>query len=299
MDNQRIILPSKLEVLEDNGRKGKFLIKGLYPGYGHTLGNSLRRIILSSIEGIGIISIKIDGVAHEFSTIEGVKEDVINVILNLKRVVFKTDSPEEFTLTLKATEGVITAEQINTPSQVEIVNPETYLFTVTGKKEINIEFIIKKGLGYVSKEDLTEDKLPSGTIVMDTSFTPIRKASYVVDDMIVGKRTDYNKITFSIETDGTIDAIDVMNQSLEIMREQITSIIEGNPEEVNIVEEPEKEEILVTSLNISEKLLEKIIKASIKTVDELDEKSDAELLAIDGIGQKAVSDLRDAVDKLK
>jgi DNA-directed RNA polymerase subunit alpha len=298
MNNQKIVLPSKLEVLEDNGEKGKFVIKGLNPGYGHTLGNSLRRIILSSIEGVGITLIKIDGVPHEFSTIEGVKEDVINIILNLKRVIFRTTSEEELTVNLTAKKGEVTANDIDAPSQIEVMNKDTYLFTVTGDKDIEIEFIVKKGLGYVPKEDLVDDKLPAGSIVMDTSFTPIRRASYTVENMMVGKRTDYNKIMFSIETDGTIDAVEVMNKSLEIMREQISAIIEGSDEEI-IIDEPEKEEILVTSLNISEKLLEKIIKSSIKTVDDLDAKSDAELLAIDGIGQKAISDLRDAVNKIK
>ncbi len=298
MDNQKIVLPSKLEILEDNGEKGKFVIKGLYPGYGHTLGNSLRRIILSSIEGVAITLIKIDGVSHEFSTIEGVKEDVINIILNLKRVIFKTASEEEFTVNLTGKKGEVYAKDIDVPSQIEVINKDIYLFTVTGDKDIEIEFIVKKGLGYVPKEDLIEGKLPAGSIIMDTSFTPIRKASYYVEDMMVGKRTDYNKIIFSIETDGTISTVDVMNKALEIMKEQITAIIEGTNEE-EVIEEPEKEEILVTSLNISEKLLEKIIKASIQTVDELDAKTDAELLAIDGIGQKAISDLRDAINKIK
>src|SRR3989338_9897706 len=165
MPEYKIILPSKPKVVVEEGNKGVFEIDGLYPGYGHTLGNSLRRIILSSLPGASIISIKIDGISHEFSTMEGVKEDVIVIILNLKRLRFKmlSDEPQTVTLAIKGPKEV-TGADIKTSGQVEILNPEQHIAEVTGKVNLNIELRIEKGLGFVPKEIFQKEKVEIGTI---------------------------------------------------------------------------------------------------------------------------------------
>ena len=198
-----MIRPVNLEIDPDSQKSnyGKFVAKPLERGYGQTLGNSLRRVMLSSIPGTAITAIKIDGVAHEFSTLEGVKEDVLTVILNLKRTVIRLDTEEDQELTIDVKgEGAVTAKDIELPGQATVVNPDNHILTVTDKKvAFKVAFTVKKGLGYVAKEDLSKEKLSTGTIVLDSSFTPVRRASYEVDNMRVGDRTDFNKITFAIE----------------------------------------------------------------------------------------------------
>ncbi len=221
-----ITLPTKPQTISEDGNKGSYQIDNLYPGYGHTLGNSLRRIILSSIPGVGVVSVKIDGVPHEFSTIDGVKEDVIAILLNLKKTVFRLQGVDEAEISLEVKgDGMYKAKDITAPSEVEIVTPTSHILTVNDKKaSFTISISLKRGIGYVSKEELFEGKVPVGTIVLDTSFTPIRRASYEVENMRVGDRTDFNRIKFSIETDGTLTPREVIDQSIEIMIEQLQAM---------------------------------------------------------------------------
>jgi DNA-directed RNA polymerase subunit alpha len=221
-----ITLPTKPEQISNDGFKAQFAIENLYPGYGHTFGNSLRRIILSSIPGVAVTTVQIDGVDHEYSAIEGVKEDVVTILMNLKRVVFRLEGSDEIECTLKVNgDKTYTAQDIEASSEVEIVTPDTPILTVNDKKaSFNITFTIKKGIGYVAKEDIYEGKLPVGLLVMDTSFTPIRRVTYEVENMRVGDRTDFNKIIMYIETDGTLTPQEVLDQSLGIMHEQIQAM---------------------------------------------------------------------------
>ena len=222
-----ITLPTKPQQINDDGFKAQFAIENLYPGYGHTFGNSLRRIVLSSIPGVAVTTVQIDGVDHEYSVIDGVKEDVVTILLNLKRVVFRLEGADEIECTLKVNgDKQYTAADVDAPSEVEIVNPETPIVKVNDKKaSFNITFTVKRGIGYVAKEDLHEGKLPVGLLVMDTSFTPIRRVTYEVENMRVGDRTDFNKIIMYIETDGTLTPQEVLDQSLGIMHEQIGAMI--------------------------------------------------------------------------
>src|SRR3989338_8012665 len=163
MSDHTIILQSKPQVISEDGNSGVYEIDGLYPGYGHTLGNSLRRIILSSLPGAAITLVKIDGVSHEFSTIEGIKEDVITILINLKKVRFKmlTDEPQTVSLSIKGPRNVV-ASDINTPGQVEVLNPNQQIAEIVGKNtELNIEMTVEKGLGYVAKESIHKDKVIS------------------------------------------------------------------------------------------------------------------------------------------
>src|SRR3990167_4686980 len=206
MIDYTILLPSKPKVISEEGERGVFEIEGLYPGYGHTLGNSLRRIILSSLPGVAITAVKITGVAHEFSVIEGVKEDVVTILLNLKkiRMRFTTDEPQMLTLKIKG-EKLVTAKDLEVPGQVEILTPEAHIATLTGKSAaLEMEIRAEKCLGFMPKEMVDKNRVEIGAIALDGIFTPIRRASYEVENMRVGDRTDFNKLRLFIETDGTV-----------------------------------------------------------------------------------------------
>src|SRR3989344_79231 len=205
MPNVNIILPSKPKVISEKDNTGVYEIENLYPGYGYTLGNSLRRIILSSLPGAAITSVKIDGVSHEFSTIDGVKEDVIMIILQLKKVRMKItgEGTQPLELKIKGPKEVSAAD-IKAPGQVEILNPEQHLMSLTGKTEVRLEITVEQGLGYVPKEALQKERVEIGAIAVDAAFTPIRRVNYEVENMRVGNRTDFNRLRVTIETDGSL-----------------------------------------------------------------------------------------------
>ena len=295
MLQKEILLPSELKIVSEKENKGYYEITGLYPGYGHTLGNSLRRIILSSIPGVAITKIKIQGVAHEFTAIDDVKEDALTIVLNLKKVIFKLDSDEKRTLILKKKGlGEVKASDIELPTGVEIINPDQYLFSISSKsKEVEIEIEISKGLGYVTKEEiLNHEKAKVGDIIMDTSFTPIKRVSYEVSNMRVGDRTDFNKIEIFIETDGSVRPYDALISSIKIMIEQFKAVLGNQFEEDE--EEEVKEEIgeTIAVLNLDENILGKLASAGILKVADLKAKSDEELLKIDGIDESILEDIR-------
>jgi DNA-directed RNA polymerase subunit alpha len=218
-----VALPSKPRVVKEEKNSSLFEIDGLFPGYGHTLGNSLRRIILSSLTGSAITQVKIDGIPHEFSTKDGVLEDVITIILNLKRVRFSMTGNEPQTLTLDVTgERAITAGDIKTTGQVEILNPEQHIATLTSKSaNLSMEILVEKGLGYSPREAREEGKAEIGTIRLDATFTPIRRVNYEVENMRVGDRTDFNRLRVFIETDGSVTPREALERSVEIMIHQL------------------------------------------------------------------------------
>lgn len=324
MSEYNILLPSKPKIITEKDFKGFYQIDGLYPGYGHTLGNSLRRIILSSLPGAAVTSVKIDGVKHEFSTIEGIKEDVIRILLNLKRVKVKmlTDEPQKLVLKIKGAKK-ITAGDIEKSGQVEILNPEQEIATITNpKSSLNMEITVKKGLGYVSKEDQPEEKTSIGAIVLDASFTPVRRASYEVENMRVGDRTDFNRLQMFIETDGTLSPKEAFESSIKIMIKQLKAIVGFEEEEVGISEEEkktaeedkksgkkDKEKIgeekgktdtdflktRVDTLNLSLRTANALSDTGIRTVGGLVRKSEKELLGIEGLGAKGIQEIKRAL----
>lgn len=319
MPEYKIILPSKPRIVLEEGNKGVFEIDGLSPGYGHTLGNSLRRIILSSLPGASVTSIKIDGVSHEFQTVEGIKEDVIVLILNLKKIRFKMLSNEAQTVTLsiKGPKEVL-AEDIKTGGQVEILNPELHIAEVTGKINLNIEMKVEKGLGFISKEVFQKEKVDVGTIAVDAIFTPIRRVSYEVEDMRVGDKTNHNRLRITIETDGTLTAREALSRSIEIMINQLKAIIDFKEPEEEIKENKklikdeeeteEKEEkkssdfadILKTrtdSLDLSTRTLNALTSANIRTLGGLARKKREDLLEVEGIGEKGISEIKKVLNK--
>ena len=245
MDNN-VALPSKPRVVTESETSASFEIDGLFPGYGHTLGNSLRRIILSSLTGAAVTSVKIEDVPHEFSTISGVQEDVITILLCLKRIRFSMTGNEPQVLKLSAKgAGVITAKDIETTGQVEILNPEQHIAELTAKNaSLSMEITVEKGLGYVPRELRSEEKAEIGTIQLDATFTPIRRVNYEVENMRVGDRTDFNRLRIFIETDGAISPREALERSVEIMIHQLKAIVgfkDSHEEEVEELPVPAAE----------------------------------------------------------
>ncbi len=310
MIHHSIILPSKPKIISEEGFLGVYEVDGLYPGYGHTLGNSLRRIILSSLPGAAITSLKIAGVGHEFSTIPGVKEDVITILLNLKKIRLKMHTDEPQTLTLKA-KGVaeIKAGDIKVPGQVEIVNPDLVIAHMTDKNaELSIDFSIEKGLGFVPKESLQKNRVDIGSITVDAVFTPIRKVNYEVENMRVGDRTDFNRLRMSIETDGTITPKEAFEKAIEITINQLKAIVGFKEEEVVVSTEkmaasttPRKEldtEFLKTrveTLGLSQRTQNALTAANIRTVGGLARKKEKDILEIEGLGAKGITEIKKAL----
>ncbi len=237
MPDFNIILPSKPVIVKEDDIKGIYEIEGLYPGYGHTLGNSLRRIILSSVPGFAVTAVKIEGVSHEFSTIDGVKEDVIAIILNLKKIRFRVSGDDLQTLSLTISgPQKITAGDLKISGGIEVINKDLYLMELTDKVNIKMDLTLEKGLGYLPKEVLQKDKVDIGMIALDAIFTPIRRVSYEVEQMRVGNRTDYNRLRIAIETNGDISPREALEKSITIMINQLKAIIgvkEDLPEEKN------------------------------------------------------------------
>ena len=301
-----VTLPSKPRVVAEEENRGTFEIDGLYPGYGHTLGNSLRRIILSSLPGAAITQVKIDGIEHEFSALDGVKEDVITILLNLRRVRLNLHGEEPITVSLKKKgTGVVTAADIDTPTQVEILNPEQHIAEITNKSTtLDIEMTIERGLGYVPREVHQKDKVEIGTIALDAVFTPIRRANYEVENMRVGDRTDYNRLRITIETDGTYTARAALEQAIEIMIHQLKSVIgfqEQQSEEPEpaadtteeATDEPDQEVLKtrIETLDLSSRTMQALEEASIRTIGGLVRKRKDDILALDGIGPKGVEEI--------
>ncbi len=317
MSETNIVLPSKPRVVEESTNYGHYEIDGLYPGYGHTLGNSLRRIVLSSLPGAAITSVKIAGVHHEFSTIEGVKEDVINIILNLKKIRFSIAGDEAQTVTLKV-KGIkdVTAADITLPGQVTISNTDAPILSITGKDtEIEIEMNIEKGIGFVAKEVLEKDRVDIGAIALDAAFSPIVLANYDVEQMRVGDRTDFNKLRFYIKTDGTISPKEALEKSIEIMITQLKAIIgfKDSEPEISIVsshapspeESAENKEALddvlktrIESVDLSQRTVNALVNANIRTVGGLIRKKEKDILDLEGLGSKGLDEIKVVLEGL-
>lgn len=216
----------KIKKVSETDTRGSFEIEGLYSGYGLTIGNALRRILFSSLPGAAITQIKIKGVKHEFSTIPGVKEDVVEIILNLKKARFKfyADKPQTFSLKAKG-EKKITAGDIEVDSSIEIINPDMHILTLTGKTaEIDMELTIEKGLGYSMAENRKVEKLPVGVIMIDAFFTPIINVNFIVENMRVGEKTDYNRLKLEIETDGSITPSNALHKAANVLKDHLEKI---------------------------------------------------------------------------
>jgi DNA-directed RNA polymerase subunit alpha len=245
-----IPLPSTPKMIEKKGNKATFEIAGLYPGYGVTIGNSLRRVLLSSMEGAAITQVKMKDVQHEFSTISGVLEDVLRIILNLKQVRCKLygDESQKIQLRVKG-EKEVKAGDFETPTQVEIANKDAHIATITDRnKTLEIEALVEKGIGYVPAEQHKKGKLEIGTIVLDAIFTPVKRVAFRVENMRVGERTDYDRLFLEIETDGTLTPEEALRQASEILANHFIFIGEAFPKQTTeTTSQPERGEKKRTS----------------------------------------------------
>lgn len=318
MSDYHIALPSKPRVVTEGERSGTYEIDGLYPGYGYTLGNSLRRIILSSLPGAAVTHVKIPGISHEFSTIEGVKEDVVTLLLNIRKIRFKmlTDEPQTITLSVKGPQTV-TAADLKLPGQVEVLNPEQHIADVTGKAAFELELRAERGLGYISKEEHQKERVDIGTIALDAIFSPIRRANYEVENMRVGDRTDFNRLRILIETDGTIAPREALERAIETMIHQLKAVV-GFKEEVEedmssgmimdnvLLNREEKAQQLdaemlktrITELQLPQRVEQALDNASIRTVGGLVRKREDDLLGIEGLGQKGLQEIKRSLSNL-
>lgn len=303
-----ITLPSKPRVVAEAEFEGSYEIDGLYPGYGHTLGNSLRRIILSSLPGAAVTGVKIEGVEHEFSTIPGVREDVVTMLLNLKKLRFEmlTQEPQTISLKVKGPKKV-SAEDLEIPGQVRLLNPNAYICELTDKTELVAEFRIERGLGYVPREALKKERVDIGEISVDAIFSPIRRVNYEVENMRVGDRTDFNRLRISIETDGTITPRKALENAIEIMITQLKAVVGFREEElpsasleasaaaVSPESAAEALKTRIEDLELSSRTVSALEKANIRTVGGLARKKEQDLMEIEGLGPKSIQEIKRAL----
>lgn len=314
-----VALPSKPRVVTEEGFSGVYEIDGLYPGYGHTLGNSLRRIILSSLQGAAITQVKIEGVQHEFSALDGIKEDMLTIVLNLKRVRMAMHNDEPLTMSLKVSQqGIVTAADIHSPSQIEILNPDQYIAEITAKGAVlELEMLVEHGLGYVPREIHQKEKVDVGTVALDAVFTPIRRVNYEVENMRVGDQTDYNRLRVFIETDGSLTPREALERSIEIMIHQLKAIIGFQEKPMGEAQKESREEGSVSAdlspdtkhdidvlktrietLNLSSRSAHALEEANIRTIGGLVRKKKDDILAIDGIGPKGLREIEEVLGSM-
>jgi DNA-directed RNA polymerase subunit alpha len=297
------IVVDKLE-----GSYGRFVIEPLERGLGHTLGNSMRRIMLSSIPGAAITSLRIEGVVHEFTTIEGVKEDSMDIILNLKGVILRVQGEGQFSLFLDV-EGpkTVTAKDIEAPAEVEIVNPDLKICTLNKKGRFKVEMTAQKGRGYVSSEHLSGLRDVAGTIPLDAMFSPVVRVSYHVEDTRVGQRTDYDKLVLDINTNGSIDAKEALLKAAQILGGHVnifTSLSEGEEESKEVIFGKEVQpaggkdlQLSIEDLELPVRVLNCLHRGGINAVGQLVEKTEEDLLALRSFGARSIEDVKEKLEK--
>lgn len=312
-----IPLPLIPKVVIQKDNFAVFEVEGLYPGYGVTLGSALRRVLLSSLEGAAITRVKIKGVTHEFSTIPNVLEDVVMILLNLKKLNFRllADEPQVITLKVKG-EKEVTGKDFKLTSEVKLSNPESKIATLTKPSaELDIEAVVEKGFGYEPAERREAGKSEVGSIPLDAIFTPVRKVSFSVDNMRVGKRTDFDQLKVEVETNGVISPQEAFFSSAEILVKHFAILTEAfkKPEELSPAPAKRKSEVAsekkegeggetkkmkVEDLKISERTKNALLKNNIKTAGGLARKSAEDILGLEGMGEKGVGEIKKALKKL-
>ncbi len=230
---EAILLPQNVTAEELGANHARIIVEPCFPGYGTTLGNALRRVLLSSLPGAAVTAIKIEGVSHEFSTLPGMKEDIVDFLLNVKQIRLKSYSAEPVVINLKVSgESKVTARDIKATSDVEILNKDLHLATLTDKKaKLEVEFTVEQGRGYVAVESRDREKLPIGTIAVDAIYTPLKRVGYSVENVRVGQMTNFDKLTLDVETDGSLTPLEAVEQASQILINHF-NIISGKKEEV-------------------------------------------------------------------
>ena len=308
--NWRELIRPRTIVIDEDSRTnfyGEFVCEPLERGFGITIGNSLRRILLSSLQGAAIVSVSFDNVVHEFTTIPGVIEDVTDIILNLKEIKLRLDEAEKAVIRLsKKGEGVVTAGDIESDDLVSILNPEQHIATLNKEGKLNMEMVIKMGKGYVPAEKNKGKNQPIGVIPIDAIFSPIQKVNYVVTNARVGQITDYDKLTLEVWTDGSILPEDAVAYGAKILKEQMSPFInfEEEPEpleeEVEVKEERLNENLFrpVSELELSVRSANCLKNANIKLIGELVQKTEAEMLKTKNFGRKSLNEIKKILEDM-
>jgi DNA-directed RNA polymerase subunit alpha len=284
------------ETVEDN--RGTYVIEPLDRGFGYTFGNSLRRVLLSSLAGAAVTSVRIEGVAHEFSTINGVKEDVTDIVLNLKEVVCRmhSDAAEIEAPLVVSGPGDITAGDIDLPSGVEILNPETHIATLEKKTKLEMYLTIGHGRGYSPAEDNKTADQPIGVIPIDSIFSPVKRVAYSVASARVGQKTDFDKLTLDIETDGSLDPQAALREAAEILIKYLAIFTDADRVEALRESGGGMDEILIEELELGVRSYNCLKRAGIQTVGDLVQKSESELAAIPNFGRKSIEEVKETLD---
>ena len=298
--------------LSDDGRFGKFVVEPLERGFGNTLGNSLRRVLLSSLEGVAVTSIKIDGVLHEFSTIPGVKEDVTAIVLNMKGLIAKLHCDGPKTVEISA-EGpcVVTAESIKKDAEVEILNPDLHIATLGEGAKLYMEITLSKGRGYISaernKEELAQNNASViGILPIDSIYTPVLKVNYNIENTRVGQITDYDKLTIDVVTNGVISAQEAVSLAAKVLTEHLNLFVNLSDKGTNIEVMVEKNdqgkekalEMTIEELDLSVRSFNCLKRANINTVEDLTNKTEDEMMKVRNLGRKSLDEVIDKLNKL-
>ncbi|WP_377887079.1 DNA-directed RNA polymerase subunit alpha [Alkalihalobacillus sp. R86527] len=293
--------------INEDAKYGKFVVEPLERGYGTTLGNSLRRILLSSLPGAAVTSVQIEGVLHEFSTIEGVHEDVTTIILNLKKLAMKVYSEEEKTLVVDVQgPGTVTAGDITHDSDVEILNPDLHIATLSASARFHMRITAIRGRGYVQAEGNKNDEQPIGVIPVDSIFTPVSRVNYQVENTRVGQVTNYDKLTLDVWTDGSIRPEEAVSLGAKILNEHLNIFVgltdqAQNAEIMVEKEEDQKEKVLemtIEELDLSVRSYNCLKRAGINTVQELTHKSEEDMMKVRNLGRKSLEEVQEKLEEL-
>ncbi|GMG61520.1 DNA-directed RNA polymerase subunit alpha [Tetragenococcus halophilus] len=297
----------RITKIDEEKDYGKFIVEPLERGYGTTLGNSLRRILLSSLPGAAITSIQIDGVLHEFSTIKGVREDVAQIVLNIKGLALKLYSEEEKNLEIDITgPATITAGDIIVDSDVEILNKDMYICTVAEGTRFHARLSVQPGRGYVQADENKKEDMPIGVLPVDSIYTPVRRVNYQVENTRVGRRGDYDKLTMELWTDGSIEPLDALSLSAKILTDHLEIFVNMTDEAKNTdimveKEETQKEKMLemtIEELDLSVRSYNCLKRAGINTVQELTNKSEPEMIKVRNLGRKSLEEVKSKLSDL-
>lgn len=301
--SQAIHNPTLARVDEHSATSATFVVEPLHTGYGMTLGNSLRRVLLTSIEGAAITSFRVEGVTHEFTTIAGVKEDVVDIMLNLKaiRLICESDQPVELTLDRKGA-GVVTAGDIKTTADVEIVNPEQIICTVDDPKAaLKIHFVVEAGRGYRTIEESGEKRVHSDMIALDAFFSPVQRVRYKVESTRVGQMTNLDKLLLTIDTDGSLSPKDAFEEAAAILVNQYTALagatkVEAAASLIGSEDESSSKLMMpIEEMNLSARTTNALINNDIRTINDLVTLSETDLRELKGFGSKALDEVKDAL----
>ena len=299
----------KVDIVElsEDYRYGKFVVEPLERGFGITIGNALRRILLSSLPGVAVYAVRIDGVLHEFSTVPGVKEDVTEMILSLKELSATIDGEESKVLKIQAVGPCeVTGADIICPPEVEIVSKDLHIATLDENAKLNMEIHVNKGRGYVSAEENKNDSMPIGTLPVDSIYTPIEKVSYHVENTRVGQKTDFDKLTLEVLTNGSINPQEGMALAAKVLEEHLKLFIDlsehiGNVEIMVEKEEDKKEKVLemtIEELDLSVRSYNCLKRAGINTVEELSNKSEEDMMKVRNLGKKSLEEVIQKLNEL-